>query len=144
MKKVLALLILSFAIANGEEIAKANSSDHQPAGNSAGVIDLRGSHYDETLQSSNIPVVVDIHAKWCGACKMVSPLIDELNAEYNGRVLFAKVDVDTDPSFIQRYNVTGMPTILFFKPGNMHPVYRHVGYLPKPEFEQKINEYLLK
>lgn len=143
MKKVLAVLIFSLAITNGEEMTKASSSNDQSKSNSSGVIDLRGSDYDETLQSSKIPVVVDIHAKWCSACKMVSTVIDELSAEYNNKVLFAKVDVDIDPSFIQRYNVTGMPTILFFRPGNMNPVYRHVGYLPQLEFEQKINEHLV-
>ncbi len=142
MKKMITLLLFCLVAVHGDEIAQRNQTRNY--NQNQGVIDLGGGNFDSTIQSSNVPVVVDINAKWCGACKMVSPVIDELDQQYAGKVLFAKVDVDNEPSFVQRFEVTGMPTLLFFRPGNNTPVYRHVGYLSKQDFEQKINEYLMK
>ncbi|HSX13828.1 MAG TPA: thioredoxin [Chlamydiales bacterium] len=141
MKKIIALLIFSFAFVQGEEIA--NYPRSQTMNSNANIVHLTDGDFDRTIQTSKVPVVVDIYATWCGACKMVSPVIDELNQQYAGRVLFAKVDVDSQPSFVQRFQVTGMPTLLFFRPGNNNPVYRQVGYMSKQDFEQKINETLM-
>lgn len=142
MKKIIAFLIFCCAGVQGEEIANyRNKSGNYSNTN---VIDLTEGDFDRTIQSSKVPVVVDINAKWCGACKMVSPVIDELNQQYAGRVLFAKIDTDTQPSFVQRYEVSGLPTILFFRPGNTNPVYKHTGYFAKEEFAAKINETLLR
>jgi thioredoxin 1 len=138
MKKVIALLIFCFSVVQAEEIAAWN----QTRNGNASVVYLTEGEFDRTIQTSNVPVVVDIQASWCGACKALSPVIDELNAQYAGRVLFAKIDTDSQPNLVQRYEVSGLPTLLFFRPGNPNPVYKHTGYFAKPEFEAKINELM--
>jgi thioredoxin 1 len=91
------------------------------------------------IERSTKPVVLDINASWCGACKMMSPIIDELNDEYNGSVIFAKIDVDTQHALSEKYNVTGLPTIVFLKPGQNTPVYKTVGAISKEEMKEKID-----
>lgn len=85
-------------------------------------------------------VLVDFWAAWCGPCHMVSPILEQLAGEYNGKIKVAKVDVDANQRTAMRFNVRSIPSILFFKDG------RHVdtlvGAYPKPVFEQKIKQHL--
>ena len=91
---------------------------------------------DEVL-SSTIPVIVDFWAEWCGPCKMLGPIIEELASEYEGSVAIGKVNVDTSPDVASKYRVTNLPTLLFFKGGSV--VGQHVGLIAKGPLKAKIN-----
>lgn len=81
--------------------------------------------------SSEIPVLVDFHANWCGPCKAMSPIISELASAYKGRVKVIKIDVDKNRPIAQRYQISGVPTFLLFKKGNI--LWRQSGMLPKSQ-----------
>ena len=89
----------------------------------------------EVIQSDN-PVVVDFWAEWCGPCKAIAPVVDELAEEYDGRVKFAKVDVDSNPNTPQKFGIKGIPTLLIFKDGDK--VGQLVGAAPKAKLVQSI------
>ncbi len=90
---------------------------------------------DEVIQSDN-PVVVDFWAEWCGPCKAIAPVVDELAEEYDGRVKFAKVDVDSNPSTPQKFGIRGIPALLIFKDGDK--VGQLIGAAPKAKLVQSI------
>lgn len=91
----------------------------------------------EVLNSNKL-VVVDFFATWCGPCQELSPILVELDKQYNGEVQFYKVDVDESQDCAIRYGVNAMPTLIFFKDGN--EIEREVGFLPKEELEELIEE----
>lgn len=86
----------------------------------------------EVLQSS-IPVVVDFFAVWCGPCRLISPILDELSQAYDGKVKFVKVDIDEAPGVAERFAVANVPTLVAFKNGEEAD--RRVGAAPKPALE---------
>lgn len=90
------------------------------------------------ILNSNKLVVVDFFATWCGPCQELSPILVELDKQYNGEVQFYKVDVDESQDCAIRYGVNAMPTLVFFKDGN--EIEREVGFLPKEELEELIEE----
>ncbi len=90
---------------------------------------------NEVIQSDN-PVVVDFWAEWCGPCKAIAPVVDELAEEYDGRVKFAKVDVDSNPNTPQKFGIRGIPALLIFKDGDK--VGQLVGAAPKAKLVQSI------
>ena len=93
----------------------------------------------DALESS-IPVEVDFYADWCGPCKMMAPVIDELAGDYEGKVRIGKVNTDENRGTASKYNVMSIPTILFIKNGEV--VDQVVGAVPKTVLEQKINSML--
>ena len=101
---------------------------------------LNNENFDEVM-GKGMPVVIDFWATWCGPCRMVSPIIDELAEEYDGKVIICKCDVGEDGDEIAaQYRVRNVPTILFFKGGNQ--VDKHVGTADKEQLKAKIDALL--
>ncbi|PIY02703.1 MAG: thioredoxin, partial [Bacteroidetes bacterium CG_4_10_14_3_um_filter_31_20] len=98
-------------------------------------IELTDSNFEETVIKSGKPVLVDFWAEWCGPCRMVAPVVHELSDEYKGKVVFGKVDVDNNNGVASKYGIRNIPTILFFKNGQV--VDKLVGAVPKKQFVEK-------
>ena len=95
---------------------------------------------DVVERSREVPVIVDFWAAWCGPCRMIAPIVEQLATEYDGKLKVGKLDVDANQRTSARFNVRSIPTILFFKDGKL--VDQVVGALPKPHLESKIQEHL--
>ena len=92
------------------------------------------------LKSFEVPVVVDFWAPWCGPCRMVAPVLEKLAAEYQGRLIVAKVNTDDNPQWAGQFDVRGIPTMLFVAGGKV--VHRQVGALPEPYLRDMVEEFL--
>ncbi|MEG0950300.1 MAG: thioredoxin [Niameybacter sp.] len=96
------------------------------------------ANFQQEALESNIPVIIDFYADWCGPCKMMAPIIDELATQYEGKVKIGKVNTEENRASASKYNIMSSPTILFIKNGEV--VDTTVGALPKQVIEQKINQ----
>jgi thioredoxin 1 len=106
-------------------------------GNTVAVTD---SSFEQEVLQSSVPVLVDFWAAWCGPCKVIAPTIDQLAAEYAGKLKVVKVDVDQNMEISSRYGIMSIPTVMLFKGG--HAVEKMIGALPKPAFVSKIQPHL--
>ena len=104
------------------------------------IVILNSENFEAEVLQSEQPVLVDFWADWCAPCKMIAPTIDELAAELDGQVKFAKVDVDSNPGIATKYGMRGIPTLLVFKDGN--PVDQLVGAHPKAEIKKRLEAVL--
>ena len=105
------------------------------------VLDVNRDNFDEEVLNFDGRVLVDFWAEWCGPCRMVSPIIDELAQEYEGRVTIGKMNVDENDDVVGRFGIRNIPTVIFFKNGEM--VDKIVGATSKDKFKEKV-ENLLK
>jgi len=100
-------------------------------------VEVNDANFDEVVLQSDIPVLVDFWAEWCGPCRMVAPLVEEISEEYKGKAIVAKMDVDSNPIIIAKFGIRNIPTILFFKNGEVAD--KQVGAVPKTVIAQKID-----
>ncbi|MBK8292832.1 MAG: thioredoxin [Flammeovirgaceae bacterium] len=98
-------------------------------------LELNDSNFDETINSDK-PVLVDFWAEWCGPCKMIGPVVEELAGDYEGKAVVAKLNVDENPLVTARFGVRSIPTLLVFKNGQV--VDKQVGAVPKSVLAQKL------
>ena len=96
-------------------------------------------NFEAEVLKAEVLVIVDFYADWCGPCKMIAPIVDELSKEYEGTVKIGKLDVDADTTYTAQYRVMSIPTILFFKNGEV--VDTVVGAVSKAALEEKINAH---
>jgi len=96
--------------------------------------------FDVEVLQSNLPVVVDFTAAWCGPCKMLDPVVSQLSQDWAGKVKFVKLDVDDNSDIAIKYGVMGVPTLILFVHGN--PVQRLSGYQPKERIISKFSSFL--
>ena len=103
-------------------------------------ITLSASTFDEEINSASTPVLVDFWAEWCGPCKLIAPILDEVAAEHQGRLTVAKLNVDEAPDIARRFGVMSIPTMILFNGGE--PATRMVGAKPKESLLNELAEYL--
>jgi thioredoxin 1 len=104
------------------------------------VLHLSDAEFDSTVQNARVPVVVDFWAPWCGPCKRIGPIIEDLAEEYGDKVIFCKVNTDENPATPGKFDVMSIPTLMIFKGGEL--VERAVGLRPKPALKEWIDGVL--
>jgi thioredoxin 1 len=105
------------------------------------VVDLSASDFETQVIKSELPVLVDFWAEWCGPCKMLTPTIETVAEEQHGKIKVCKLNIDNAPDIASKYGISSIPTLLFFKNGNI--VEQQVGMLAKKALDAKIMQFLL-
>ncbi|MDO8898831.1 MAG: thioredoxin [Bacteroidales bacterium] len=103
-------------------------------------INVTDAAFDEVVMKSEVPVIVDFWAVWCGPCRMVGPIVEEIGVEYEGKAKVVKLDVDNNPQTAAQFGIRNIPTILFFKNGQV--VDKQVGAVPKQVLVNKLEAIL--
>ena len=103
-------------------------------------VNVDDAEFQVSVLDSEVPVLVDFWAEWCGPCKMIAPVVDELAKEFDGKIKFTKLNVDFNPQTSAKYGVRSIPTLLIFKGGE--PVDQVVGAVPKSVLQQRLEKAL--
>jgi thioredoxin 1 len=103
-------------------------------------VEIKEVKFNEMVLQAKMPVLVDFWAPWCGPCRMVAPVVEELANEYDGKVAFVKINVDDNPKIANQYGVMSIPTLIVFKNGQ--PVSNIVGFRPKAELKKNLDTAL--
>ena len=103
-------------------------------------LEITDSNFEETVLKSDKPVMVDFWAAWCGPCRMVGPIIDELSEEYYGKAIIGKIDIDSNQQYAAQFGVRNIPTVLVFKDGEL--VDRKVGVSSKNDYAEAIDKLI--
>ncbi len=103
-------------------------------------LEITTQNFDEMVLNSDKPVLIDFWAEWCGPCRMVGPIVDDLHKHYEGKAIVGKVNVDEQQEIAAKYGIRNIPTILFFKNGEI--VDKNVGVSPKSDLAKKIDVLL--
>lgn len=102
--------------------------------------EINEQNFQDTVLNTDKPVVLDFWAEWCGPCRIIGPVVEELAKEYEGKAVIGKVDVDQNPEISMEYGIRSIPTLLFFKDGKL--VDRAVGVMSKTQLAQRIEDLL--
>jgi thioredoxin 1 len=100
-------------------------------------LEVNDTNFEEVVVKSDKPVLVDFWAEWCGPCRMIAPIVEEISHEFEGKAIVVKCDVDNSPVVAAKYGIRNIPTILFFKDGKVAD--KQVGAVPKGNFVTKLN-----
>lgn len=103
-------------------------------------LEVTDATFEQVVLNSNQPVIVDFWAAWCGPCRMLAPIMEQLSEEYAGKALVVKVDVDANQEYAAKFGVRNIPTVLFFNKGVQ--VDKQVGVAPKNVYIEKLSSYL--
>src|SRR6202047_3906534 len=115
-----------------------NEEENKMAGN--GIVEVTDANFDQDVLKSDKPVLVDFWATWCGPCRAIAPIVEELAKDYQGRVKVGKMDVDHNSATPMRYGVRGIPTLLVFKGGQVKE--QIVGYVPKETIQKALDKHI--
>lgn len=103
-------------------------------------VEVNDTNFQNEVINSTVPVLVDFWADWCGPCKMIAPVVEEIAREYNGKLKVGKLDVDANPSVSMEYGIRSIPTLLVFKGGRV--VEQIIGAVPKRSLVDKLSHHL--
>jgi len=106
------------------------------------ILEVTDGNFDQAVLKSDQPVMVDFWAVWCGPCKALAPIVDEVAAAYNGKIRVGKMDIDSNPCTPQRYGVRGIPTLLIFKNGQVQDQIVGAGIGAREKIEKALNKVL--
>ncbi len=104
------------------------------------IVEVTDANFDADVLKSDKPVLIDFWATWCGPCRAIAPIVDELATEYQGKVKVGKMDVDRNSATPMRYGVRGIPTLLVFKDGQV--MEQIVGYVPKEQIQKALDKHV--
>ena len=105
-----------------------------------GISTLTDSTFDEEVKAADAPVIVDFWAEWCGPCKMIAPILDEIATEQAGKITIAKLNIDDNPDAARRFDVMSIPTLIVFQDGQ--PAKRLVGAKPKGALLEELSDFI--
>jgi thioredoxin 1 len=105
-------------------------------------IEITDANFEELVVNSDKPVMIDFWAVWCGPCRMIAPIVEEMSQEYEGKAVIGKVDVDSNPECAIKYGIRNIPTVLFVKNGEVAD--KQVGAAPKQAFTSKLDAFCKK
>ncbi len=103
-------------------------------------LEITEANFEEVVMKSELPVLIDFWAEWCGPCRMVGPVVDEIHAEYEGKAIVGKVNVDENPGISAKFGIRNIPTIVFVKGGEVAD--KSVGAVPKAQLTSKLDAIL--
>jgi thioredoxin 1 len=103
-------------------------------------VELTDQNFEQEALNADKPVMIDFWAEWCGPCKTIAPVVEELSSDYEGKAVIAKVDVDNNPQIAAKFGIRNIPTILFLKNGEV--VDKSVGAVSKDVLQQKLDQQL--
>lgn len=106
------------------------------------VLEITKDNYDAEVVNSDLPVIVDFWAEWCGPCKMMAPVFEKVSANYEGKLKFAKLDTQAEPELTQNFSIQGIPCLIVIKDGK--EVDRIVGFHPEPQLKSAIDSIVEK
>ncbi|ARS38717.1 thioredoxin [Sphingobacteriaceae bacterium GW460-11-11-14-LB5] len=104
-------------------------------------LEITDANFEELVLKSDKPVLVDFWAEWCGPCRMVGPVVEEIAKEYDGKAVVGKVNVDNNPQISMQFGIRNIPALLYFKDGQV--VDKQVGAVPKSVLAEKLNKQLV-
>ena len=104
------------------------------------IIHITDDTFEQEVLQSQTPVLVDYWAEWCGPCKMIAPVLEDMAKDYAGRLTVAKLDIDANPGVTSKYGIRGIPTLILFKGGQ--PVETLVGFMPEKQILAKVEKHI--